>query len=202
MYRVDNVRVQYRYTECVFPSITIEPYGVTHVVGDNGCGKSTLLKILAGVLSPHAGYIYYKGIPITTKKLHVLHQEVTLLLQNNHLFDRSVRENLVYPFKVRNLSYTEDDILKALEYVGLRHNILEKYPYELSGGEKQRVAFAVRLVVKSEVLLLDEPVANVDSSTVIIIQNLLKEIANHTKIIIVAHNAPWAEQLATQTILL
>lgn len=202
MYILDSVRVQYRYTHCLFQSIAITPSGITHIVGDNGSGKSTLLKVLAGVLSPHAGSLRYKGELITKKTQSILHKESTLLLQNNYLFNRSVRDNLAYPLKVRKIIYSDEDLIHALARVGLSSTLLNKYPYELSGGEKQRVAFAVRLLVESNVLLLDEPVASVDKTAVIIIQELLKEIAKHTKIIIVAHNALWAEQLATQTIAL
>ena len=103
---------------------------------------------------------------------------------------------------MRKEDYSDEDLIHALSQVGLSSILLDKYPYELSGGERQRVAIAVRLLVESSVLLLDEPVASVDKTAVIIIQELLKEIAKHTKIVIVAHNALWAEQLATQTIAL
>ncbi|MDE7469021.1 MAG: ATP-binding cassette domain-containing protein [Desulfovibrionaceae bacterium] len=202
MYTLDSVRVQYRYTHCLFQSITITPSGITHVVGDNGSGKSTLLKVLSGLVSPHAGILRYKGEVITKKTRSILHKESTLLLQNNYLFNRTVRDNLAYPLKVRKEAYGDEDLIHALSQVGLSSILLDKYPYELSGGERQRVAIAVRLLVESSVLLLDEPVASVDKTAVIIIQELLKEIAKHTKIVIVAHNALWAEQLATQTIAL
>ena len=202
MYTLDSVRVQYRYTHCLFQSITITPIGITHVVGDNGSGKSTLLKVLSGLVSPHAGILRYKGEVITKKTRSILHKESTLLLQNNYLFNRTVRDNLAYPLKVRKEAYSDEDLIHALSQVGLSSILLDKYPYELSGGERQRVAIAVRLLVESSVLLLDEPVASVDKTAVIIIQELLKEIAKHTKIVIVAHNALWAEQLATQTIAL
>ena len=174
------------------------------LIGPNGSGKSTLLKILAFLEAPTAGELLFEGEG-TKKRERDLRMEATLLLQEPYLLRRSVEENIAYGLKLRNIPGEKigERVDDALERVGLKPEKFMKRPwFRLSGGEVQRVALAVRLALRPTVLLLDEPTANVDESSAV----LIKEAVWHawhdwgTTIVVATHDLIWLHEVATQIV--
>lgn len=167
-YHLTGVKKYYNSRPAVdIEFLSIPQASITGLVGPNGSGKSTLLNILAFTGSPSEGTILFKG-----EKAEPFYESVrfrvSLLAQEPYLLKRSVYENLVYGLKLRggdSSRYTEQ-VKEALALVGLPSKEFSNRPwYQLSGGEAQRVALAARLVLKPEVLILDEPTASVDADS-------------------------------------
>lgn len=185
-------------------SLDIPQSGAVGLIGPNGSGKSTLLKILAFLETPASGELLFEG-ETARKRERDLRMEATLLLQEPYLLRRSVGENIAYGLKLRNIRSEEIDgrVNDSLERVGLKPEKFIKRPwFRLSGGEVQRVALAVRLALRPKVLLLDEPTANVDESSAV----LIKEAVWHawhdwgTTIVVATHDLIWLHEVATQIV--
>lgn len=164
------------------------------LVGPNGSGKSTLLRLLALVEVPSAGRIQFNGAG-DQESVRQARFQVTLLNQEPYLLKRSVLENVTYGLRVRG----ETELLRvraeqALRWVGLEpERFLHRRWYELSGGEAQRVALAARLVLRPRVLLLDEPIANVDGASAQRIQEAVLRAQRQwgTTLVISSHDWNW-----------
>jgi len=139
------------------------------LLGANGCGKSTLLKILNGLVFPSSGSYRYYGEQVTQARMRerdwvrCFRQEVVLLFQQPDamLFNPTVRDEIAYG--PRKLGWTDVDQRVAYWAAALRlQAVLDKPPFMLSGGEKQKVALASILVLDPKVILLDEPSASLD----------------------------------------
>lgn len=143
------------------------------LVGTNGCGKSTLLRVLNGLVLPSGGTLFYNGSPVTAQTLQDrvwqrdFRQRVVLMFQNPEamLFNPTVREEIGFGLRHLPTAERHSRIARWAERLRL-DNLLDALPYELSGGEKQRLCLACLLAVEPEVLLLDEPTANLDPRTV------------------------------------
>jgi tungstate transport system ATP-binding protein len=175
------------------------------IVGPNGSGKTTLLKIIACLIKPTSGELYFNGLKIDNSNRSLCRKKVTMVFQQPVLFNTNVYNNIAYGLKVEDLSKTEIDkkVNEALELVKLQ-DLTMRHANQLSGGEKQRVSLARAIILDKEVLLLDEPTANLDPASVNIIEdaiNVLKE--NREKTVITAtHNMFQAEKLADKLALL
>ncbi|MCQ9162742.1 MULTISPECIES: ABC transporter ATP-binding protein [unclassified Arthrobacter] len=139
------------------------------LLGPSGCGKSTTLNCVAGLESPTSGAITVGGVPFvdSAARLHVPTEERNLgmVFQSYALWPHmTVEANLVMPLAIRKASREEKAarIHEALDTVGLAH-LKDRYPHQLSGGQQQRVALARALVYSPSVLLLDEPLSNLDA---------------------------------------
>lgn len=138
------------------------------IIGHTGSGKSTLIQHFNGLLSPTAGNILVNNIDIHKKQkpLKEIRQKVGLVFQypEHQLFEMTVYKDVA--FGPTNIGLSQDEIdlrvKEALNIVGLSEDIYEKSPFELSGGQKRRVAIAGVLAMKPEVLILDEPTAGLD----------------------------------------
>jgi tungstate transport system ATP-binding protein len=171
---------------------------ITGLIGPNGSGKSTLMRILALLEKPAAGQITFQGQPLTKVPLD-LRRQVTMLSQEPYLLKRSVQANVSYGLKLRGISDTRQQVSRALEKVGLDPKRFAQRSWrELSGGEAQRVALAARLVLKPQVLLLDEPTASVDRETSGLIRHAALDARNRwgTTLIIISHQLTWLRQIA------
>lgn len=169
------------------------------IIGPNGSGKSTFLKILAFLFFPQEGEIYFFGKK--EKNLLSLRRQVSLLEQTPYLLKRSVFDNIAYPLKIRKESNIETRVLEAMDLVALEPKKFRKRKwFELSGGEKQRVALASRIVFKPKVLLLDEPTTSLDQENTLLIRKALKELQNQEKmtIIVVSHDLNWLTTFTSQ----
>lgn len=183
--------------------LAIEGGKIYGLVGPNGSGKTTLLRILAFLDEPSEGQIIYKGSFVTSQKASLFRQEVTMLLQNARLLTRKVKDNVAYGLKLRGYDSKtiKSRVVEALEMVGLQpRDFLNRAWHELSGGEAQRVALAARLALRPNVLLLDEPTANVDKvSEALINQAVIKAKREwKTTIIMVSHDLGWLYSTADE----
>lgn len=168
------------------------------VIGESGCGKTTLLMVLLGLLDGTGGSIKFKGRDISTfgkRDWKQFRREVQVIFQNP--FDSldpkmSVRETLRIPLKVHGIEDKEERIVETLEQVELRppERYIDRFPDQLSGGEKQRVAIARALVLRPDVILADEPVSMLDVSTQAVILKLLARLKEemNLSIIYISHD--------------
>jgi ABC-type Fe3+/spermidine/putrescine transport system ATPase subunit len=132
------------------------------LLGPSGCGKTTTLGLIAGFFPPSAGEIYLKGRPVAG--LPPFKRDIGVVFQDYALFPHmTAGENVAFGLKMHGVERAEMDarVKEALELVQLR-GLAERRPLELSGGQRQRVALARALVIRPAVLLLDEPLSNLD----------------------------------------
>ena len=152
------------------------------IIGSSGSGKTVLMKILVGLMSVDAGSVLYEGIDITkmnTKELKQLRMQVGMLFQGSALFDsKTVEENVMFPldmFTHDNYATKKKRVNEVLERVNLK-DVNNKFPSEISGGMKKRVALARAVVQNPKYLFCDEPNSGLDPQTSLVIDKLIKEI--------------------------
>lgn len=183
--------------------LRIKEGSVTGIVGPNGSGKSTLLKVLA-LLEPYSGgSLSFGGLDPSGNEVGI-RKNVTYLLQNSYLLKRSVFENIAYGLRLRNENVDlEERIHDSLGRVGLSPSKFAQRPwYRLSGGEVQRVALAARLALHPKVLILDEPTANVDESSALLVKTAALSAWKEwgTTVIVATHDLPWLTEVSTDII--
>ena len=138
------------------------------LLGPSGCGKTTTLRLVAGFIEPDAGTIEVGGEVISSPKFSLPpeRRRMSMIFQSYAIWPhKTIYENVVYGLKYRNVPRSEmpEKVRKLLNIVKLDH-LADRYPGELSGGQQQRVALARALVVEPEILLLDEPLSNLDAN--------------------------------------
>ncbi len=168
------------------------------LLGPNGSGKTTMLKILAFIEKPTGGEVKFQGETVSFKNTEKMRMQSTLVFQKTTLFDTSVYNNIAYGLKVRKTpkDARNEEIKTVLKLVKLEG--FEKRPArKLSGGEQQRVAIARALALKTKLLLLDEPTANLDPKNASIIEEVIATVNHEHKITIVmaTHNMFQAKTL-------
>ena len=177
-------------------SLEIKEGEMLGIIGKSGCGKTTLLKTLGGMLKPTSGKIFYQGKDIyqyTNEALADYRRlNVGMIFQYYKLINNiSVRENIMIPL-ILNHDDIEYAISKSEEMARILmvEDKMECYPYELSGGEKQRVAIGRALINNPNVILADEPTGNLDPKTTEDVINLLLKIKKkyNKTVIIVTHD--------------
>lgn len=177
-------------------SLEIKQGKMLGIIGKSGCGKTTLLKILGGILKPTSGSVFYQEEDIyqyTNEKLEDYRRlSVGTVFQDYKLLDNiSIRENIMLPAILNHddIDFAIDKAEKTAKTLGIESK-LDCYPYELSGGEKQRAAISRALMNDPKVILADEPTGNLDPKTTMEVIELLLEIKNTLKktIIIVTHD--------------
>lgn len=192
LYSLKNIRKRHGSNLVLSVDTLIIESGRFYVLtGANGAGKSTLLDLLAFLDMPNEGDICFDGVVIGSdpRALAKVRREVTLLHQSPYLFRGTVADNLAYGLSLRGLSHHEQAcrIDAALAAVGLS-DFARRKARELSGGEVQRVALARALALKPRVLLLDEPLANVDAPTATLIEETVAGLpAQGTTVIMTTH---------------
>ena len=175
-------------------SLNIEKEGdVVCLLGPSGIGKTTILRTIAGLEKVQSGKITLKNKIISSKEVHIEPEKrnISLSFQDNCLFPHfNVLQNIEFGV-ARNKKIKKDlSIEEVVKFLHLDH-IIEKFPHEISSGEAQRASLARSLLSKPDLLLLDEPLSNVDQSFKEEIQVKLKQILNELKIttIIVTHDS-------------
>ncbi|WP_347713384.1 ABC transporter ATP-binding protein [uncultured Fretibacterium sp.] len=158
---------------------SIRPGSVFGFVGESGSGKSTIANLIAGVYPPTEGEILLKGLPVHREKRG--HRSVQMVFQDPETSldpRKTVRFQISEGLMLRGETARErtEKVCAMLEAVGLRDDVLHKYPHELSGGQKQRVAVARALVLRPELLILDEPTSALDVSVQAQILNLFMDL--------------------------
>lgn len=171
-------------------SFEVKPGEFLSILGPSGCGKTTLLRILIGLLPPDSGELILDGRDIT--KAPPDKRGMGIVFQNYALFENmTVLRNVEYALKLRkDLKLKSREIsLKLLEQVGLSEHV-NKYPYQLSGGQMQRVAIARTLALSPSIILLDEPMSALDVATRLSLRAELKRIQREmgTTMIYITHD--------------
>lgn len=164
---IENVKKKYGKTQVLNGiSLSVEEGEIISVLGPSGCGKSTLLRIIAGILPLDGGSVKIRGremsgahhtVPADKRGINMVFQDFALW---PHM---KVEDNITYGLKIQKID-KEETKRRVDEIVGLLHldGLLDRYPAELSGGQQQRVAIARALVTKPSIVLLDEPLCNLD----------------------------------------
>ncbi|KXZ39232.1 putative ABC transport system ATP-binding protein [Alkalithermobacter thermoalcaliphilus JW-YL-7 = DSM 7308] len=183
-------------------SLNIKQYKVTCIVGESGSGKTTLLRLLNKLISCDSGEIFYNNQPLTDINPIELRRNVVMLPQVPPIFKGSIKDNLLIGLKFSKKPLASDnqlyDVLKLVKLNKKLNQDAEK----LSGGEKQRVALARVLLMKPEVLLLDEPSSALDEDTE---HMLIDALVNYTKengktLIMVTHSKKVANEFSDEII--
>jgi cobalt/nickel transport system ATP-binding protein len=206
--------VSYAYPQCA-PVIsdltmTINKGERISILGANGCGKSTLLKMLAGLIFPDKGSLMVFGnsidkTSITGDKAAAYHRRVGFIFQDSEiqLFCSNVYEELA--FGPLQLGLSEPVIRNAVKTISHELNIeklLDKPPFQLSGGEKKKIALASILILDPEVLILDEPTNNLDPRSQSWLLQILQQLADNGKTLILAtHNLDLAPHITDRAVL-
>ena len=207
IYHLHSIRKEYGSTTVLnIEDLTILEGRLYTLIGANGAGKSTLLNILAFLLPPTAGEIYYDGRRVDWSRGSVeeKRKKVTLLHQSPYLFGGTVFANVAFGLKARGIPGEEQRRLveKALDVVGLREFGARK-ARELSGGEAQRVAMARALVLSPEVFLLDEPLANIDRETAGLLEDVIASLPSlGTTVVMTTHDPDLPNRLNGASIFL
>ena len=146
------------------------------LLGPSGCGKTTLLRMIAGFNSIEAGDFYFGEKRINDVAAHK--RDIGMVFQNYAIFPHlTVRENVAYGLKARKVGKKEMDerVAEALKLVQIEH-LADRKPNELSGGQQQRVALARAFVIEPSVLLMDEPLSNLDAKLRVQMRTVIKKL--------------------------
>jgi len=203
---LENISKTYENTHALKQvSLNILEGEVFSLLGPNGSGKTTLLRIMAGIERPTSGEMRFNGVKVEEGNINHVRSKTTMVFQKTALFNTSVYKNIAYGLRLRGLTKKEtaEKIRETLKTVMLEG--YEKRPAKkLSGGEQQRVALARALALDTQVLLLDEPTANIDPKTASIIENVLSWVNKEKKttMVIATHNVFQTETLAKRAALL
>ena len=189
-------------------NLVINDGGLLGIIGHTGSGKSTLVQHMNGILKPTSGKIYIDGIDISEKKAKELRNQVGIVFQypEHQLFEETVFKDIAFGLEKRGLKEDEIEVKvkKALKMVELSEEILSKSPFELSGGQKRRVAIAGVLVLEPRILVLDEPTAGLDprgrDAVYELILNLHKQL--NITVILVSHSMEDIARIAKRIIVM
>ncbi len=180
-------------------SLNLQGNKIVVLLGVNGAGKSTLMRILAGLENADSGQILINNQKTDAKELRHIS---TLVFQKTAMFTMNVYDNLAYGLKIRKASKEEiakrvPEALQAVKLLGFEKRRAKK----LSGGEQQRIALARAFLLDPNVLLLDEPTANLDPNSAIIIEKAIVSKKSSQRIIIMAtHNLNQARRIADEIV--
>jgi tungstate transport system ATP-binding protein len=207
MYRLQSIRKRYGSNVALdIEELTIAEGRLYTLTGANGAGKSTLLSLLAFLAPPTSGVIFYDGVRVDWDhgSVEEYRRKVTLLHQSPYLFGGSVHDNVAFGLKARGIPGEEQRRIvdRALDGVGLQ-GFRDRKARELSGGQAQRVAMARALALKPEVLLLDEPLANIDRETTGLLETVIASLpAQGTTVIMTTHDPDHPGRLNGESIFL
>ncbi len=185
-------------------SLSIKPSDLLFILGPSGCGKTTTLRMLAGLSDPSEGRIHFDGRDVTD--LTPRKRNVGMVFQNYALWPHmTVEDNVEFGLRMRKLPRKErrERVAGVLSQVGLGEYGKRK-PGQLSGGQQQRVALARALVVHPDVLLLDEPLSNLDANLRVQMRELIRDLCktNNLTALYVTHDQEEAMSIADQVAIL
>lgn len=211
VYRLNNVGFRYNERQVLINiNMKVSRNEFIAIVGPNGAGKSTLLKVMDFLLPPFSGEIYFEGKKIVNissiKAMAPVRKKVGLVFQDPdiELFSPTIYEDLA--FGPIHLGLDENEIESRVREVARMmriENLLERPPFYLSDGEKKKCAIASVLTMDPEVLMVDEPTANLDPKSRREITGILKEMWKNGKtIIITTHELKIIENLAERVVVM
>lgn len=174
---INNVTKKYGdFTAIEGVSLKIKKGEFFTLLGPSGCGKTTLLRMIAGFNSIEGGKILFDDLDISKVPAHK--RDIGMVFQNYAIFPHlSTYENVEYGLKARKIPVEQrkDRVLKALEFVQIGH-LKDRMPHELSGGQQQRVALARAIVIEPKILLMDEPLSNLDAKLRVQMRSTIKKL--------------------------
>lgn len=182
----------------------------TVVIGPSGCGKSVLLKHMIGLLKPDRGKVFFRDRDVSAmseRQLVDVRKRVGFLFQGGALFDSmTVRDNICFPLTEHDYGEPDerdDRVRRVLSLVGL-DGTQQKFPEELSGGQKKRVALARAIVLEPEVILYDEPTTGLDPVRADLINELILRLqsALGTTAVVVTHDLASARKVGDRVVML
>jgi ABC-type Fe3+/spermidine/putrescine transport system ATPase subunit len=195
--RISNVSKHFGRVQALKEvSLEIPRGSFTTFLGPSGCGKTTLLRTIAGFYETEKGEISIGGRPINDVPSHL--RGAVMVFQDYALFPHmNIRENIVYGLKIKKLPREEIErrLAKTVSYLGVG-DLLTRSPAQISGGQQQRVALARAVVMEPEVLLLDEPLSNLDAKLRINIRAELRQLQKRLGITTIYVTHDQAEALA------
>lgn len=182
-------------------SFSVEKGEFISIVGPSGCGKSTLLSILAGLMKPTSGEVFVNG-----EKIEGISDHIGYMLQKDNLLEwRTIYKNVMLGLEIQDNMTTENiervtQLLKTYEL----YEFKDKYPSQLSGGMRQRVALIRTLAINPDILLLDEAFSALDYQTRLTVTNDVYKILKQEKVttIMVTHDIPEGISMADKVIIL
>ena len=191
-------------------SLAVEAGEFVGVIGHTGSGKSTLVQHFNGLLRPTSGRILLDGRDIWAepKKIRDVRFRVGLVFQypEHQLFEETVRRDIA--FGPRNMGLSDDEtearVRRAAAFVGLREELLDKSPFDLSGGEKRRVAVAGVMAMQPQVLILDEPTAGLDPHGQELLLGQIKEYQQESgaTVLLVSHRMEDVARVADRVLVM
>ncbi|MBP0989729.1 MAG: energy-coupling factor transporter ATPase [Oscillospiraceae bacterium] len=191
-----SVGTPFEHTALKNINVELDRGELVGVIGGTGSGKSTLMQQFNGLLKPTEGKVYVDGVDIWGPGVNIrdIRFKVGLVFQypEYQLFEETVAKDIAYGPKNMGIEGEEltNRVKEAANFVGIKEDMLEKSPFELSGGEKRRVAIAGSLAMRPEILILDEPTAGLDPKGREDILRRIKEYQKETGglVVIVSHS--------------
>ena len=178
-------------------SFRLDGHGITMVLGYNGAGKSVLLRLLHGMLPLSGGSVSWHGEGLSK----AMQQRQAMVFQKPVLLRRSVAANVDFALRLNGPANParRDELLEQVGLAGIEDRAARR----LSGGEQQRLALARAMAMEPEVLFLDEPTANLDPASVLLIEQIVSRLSRDgTKIVFVSHDLAQAKRLANDVLFL
>lgn len=203
--QLNNITKKYGQTVAVDNFSTELPDGhLICLLGPSGCGKSTILNMLCGIIPVTQGNIFFDDKDVT--KLPPDQRNIGMVFQNYALYPHmTVQENIAFPLEVQKVSKKER-FAKAEEIAKLVHvdGLLKRYPSELSGGQQQRVAIARALIKNPALLLMDEPLSNLDARLRLVMREEIRRIQQETGVttVFVTHDQEEAMSISDSIVLM
>jgi putative ABC transport system ATP-binding protein len=183
-------------------NLTLRNNEVVGLTGESGSGKSTLLRIAIDLVTPESGTVMALGQEVSQWDPRELRKQLVLIPQEAQMFPGTVRENLLWGLKLWGETAEEQDLEQILKEVRLSTDKLEKVAFNLSGGEKQRVAIARGLLLRPKALLLDEPTSALDETSALAVEDTINDlIREHSMgVLMVTHNKAQAERFTSRVV--
>lgn len=186
-------------------SIGFEEKKISAIIGKSGSGKSTLLQLLNGLIRPHTGSVHVFGKPFDYQNIQSLRLRMGYMVQGTGLFPHlTIHENIAIAGRISKGTAIPKRVDELMELVGLSGSYEHKFPYELSGGEQQRVGLCRALYLNPPILLMDEPLGALDPVTRYEIQQQLLRLQDLSPrtILFVTHDMREAKKLAENMLVL
>ncbi len=191
--RLKNVHFNYVEKKQVLKGVSISfEKGLHALVGESGCGKSTVAALLTGSIYPSSGAVTIDSIALQDFNKGAFFQITATVSVNTHIFNMSIRDN----FLLANKNATNEEIMEALKQVrlydfvqevgGLDYLLLED-AQNISGGQKQRLAFAINTLTKRQLYIFDEPTSNIDIESEEILMQNIYELSQNAIVVLISH---------------
>jgi len=202
VFRLEGVEL-IKSSTTIFKSLdlSISSGGITTLLGPSGSGKTSLLRLLNRLDEPNAGNIYYNDQPIVSFDIQTLRREVGMVFQRQELFEGTVKDNILFGPGLHGMAVDPREIL---DLVGLDPDASGRDVTTLSGGQAQKVIIGRAVAVGPKVLLLDEPTANLDPTSTLQIEELVKHLSRELGLtcVFVTHNVEQARRVGDSAFVL